>query len=454
MLGRLNQFSKIREFTQILRREYSRNVAGSLALKITNVGLTFLTSILLVRLLGKVDYGYFVYSIAWMQLLVTFALLGFDKLLVRLVSVYKASESWGLMRGLLRRSNQIILAIAVGIATIAAAISWWHFSGSDMQMVRSLSIAMLSLPLAALMRLRLAIMQGLHKVFLGQLPESTLRPVLFVGLIGLAYFISRDNLNAPYTLLLFLLSLSVALFVGILMLIKALPESVNSAVSSNKTSIWIKEAFPLLLVSGLAMLHAQAEVLILVSVEGPGSLAGYHVAKRISQFIPLVFISVNLVLSPAVASLYAKKEMERLQMLVTKNARFVLLLALPVALVFIFYGRLFLSLFGPEFTDGAPILALLAAGQLLNISLGSVGLLLIMTGHSGDAVIGIGASAILNILLSFILIREMGNMGAAIASTSSLMVGNLFLSFWVWKRLGLHATALGRLGNLTLRNKD
>ena len=437
MLDRLNQFSKIREFRQIMGREYSRNVAGSLALKIASVGLSFLTSILLVRLLGRVEYGYFVYSIAWMQLLVTFSLLGFDKLLVRLVSTYKTRKSWGLMRGLIRRSNQIILVIAVGIAAIAAGISWWRFSGSDMQMVNSLSIAMLSLPLAALMRLRLAIMQGLHKVFLGQLPESALRPVLFIGLI------SRDNLNAPYILLLFLLSLSVALFVGILMLIKALPESVNSAVSTNETNSWIKEAFPLLLVSGFAMLHAQAEVLILVSIEGPDSLAGYHVAKRISQFIPLVFISVNLVLSPAVASLYAKKEMERLQRLVTNNARFVLLLALPVALVFIFYGRLFLLLFGPEFTDGAPILTLLATGQLLNILLGSVGLLLIMTGHSGDAVAGIGASAILNILLSFILIPVMGNMGAAVASTSSLMAGNLFLSFRVWKRLGLHATALG-----------
>ena len=424
-------------------REYSRNVAGSLALKIASVGLSFLTSILLVRLLGRVEYGYFVYSIAWMQLLVTFSLLGFDKLLVRLVSTYKTRKSWGLMRGLIRRSNQIILVIAVGIAAIAAGISWWRFSGSDMQMVNSLSIAMLSLPLAALMRLRLAIMQGLHKVFLGQLPESALRPVLFIGLIGLTYFLSPDSLNAPYALLLFLLSLSVALFVGIRMLIKALPESVNSAVSTNETNSWIKEAFPLLLVSGFAMLHAQAEVLILVSIEGPDSLAGYHVAKRISQFIPLVFISVNLVLSPAVASLYAKKEMERLQRLVTNNARFVLLLALPVALVFIFYGRLFLLLFGPEFTDGAPILTLLATGQLLNILLGSVGLLLIMTGHSGDAVAGIGASAILNILLSFILIPVMGNMGAAVASTSSLMAGNLFLSFRVWKRLGLHATALG-----------
>ena len=290
MSGRLNQFSKIWEFTQIPGGEYSRNVAGSMALKITSVGLTFLTSIILVRLLGRVDYGYFVYSIAWMQLLVTFALLGFDKLLVRFVSVYKTRELWGLMRGLLRRSNQIILAIAVGVAAVAAGISWWRFSGSDMQMVRSLSIAMLSLPLAALMRLRLAIMQGFHKVFLGQLPESALRPVLFIGLIGLAYFLSRDSLNAPYALLLFLLSLSVALFVGVLMLLKALPQPVKSAVSSYETNNWIKQALPLLLVSGLTMLHAQAEVMILVSLKGPGSLAGYHVAKRISEFIPPVFI--------------------------------------------------------------------------------------------------------------------------------------------------------------------
>jgi len=453
MLGPQNQFNKIQKFTHIPGGDYSRNVAGSLALKITGVGLTFLTSILLVRLLGRVDYGYFVYSIAWMQLLTTFTLLGFEKLLVRLVSVYKTKQSWGLMRGLIRRSNQVILAIAVSVAAVTAGISWWYFSGSDILMAKSLSIAMLALPLAALVRLRLAVMQGLHKVFLGQIPESFLRPVLFIVLIGLTYFLSRDSLNAPYVLLLYLLSLGVALLVGFLMLLRALPEPVNSSVSSSETSSWIKEAFPLLLVTGFAMLHAQAEVLILVSVNGPGSLAGYYVAKRISEFIPLIFISVNLVLSPAVASLYAKKEMEKLQRLITKNARLVLLLALPGALAFIFYGRLFLSLFGPEFTDSELILTVLAVGQLLNISFGSVGLLLIMTGHISDAVKGMGAGAILNVFLSFILIPVMGNMGAAVAFTSSLVVGNLYFSISVWKRLGLHATALGRFGNVIQRNE-
>jgi O-antigen/teichoic acid export membrane protein len=104
----------------------------------------------------------------------------------------------------------------------------------------------------------------------------------------------------------------------------------------------------------------------------------------------------------------------------------------------------FLLLFGRDFTGGQTPLTILCIGQLVNAAMGSVGYLLIMTGHGRDAAVGIAAGAGVNLLLSALLIPHWGVNGAAAASAIGLIVWNVVLAVFVWKRIGILTTALGR----------
>lgn len=91
-----------------LRRHLIRAAAGSLILSLLSKFLMLLTSVFLARWLGAEGYGYYVSSLAILTILSVVATLGFPTLTVRLLSSYYAHEKWGLMRGLLERSSQIV----------------------------------------------------------------------------------------------------------------------------------------------------------------------------------------------------------------------------------------------------------------------------------------------------------------------------------------------------------
>jgi len=107
------------------------------------------------------------------------------------------------------------------------------------------------------------------------------------------------------------------------------------------------------------------------------------------------------------------------------------------------FGQAFLGWFGAGFSTGQGAMIVLCFGQWVNVALGPVALLLTMTGHERDALVGIAWGAGVNLLLSAVLIPPLGMIGAAVSSTASLIAWNLILVVWVRRRLGIGSTCLG-----------
>ncbi len=134
----------------------------------------------------------------------------------------------------------------------------------------------------------------------------------------------------------------------------------------------------------------------------------------------------------------------RLQRLVTQSARAILALAVPITLVFVLFGEQFLALaFGPDYAAGHTALAILAIGQLVNAGMGSVGVLLNMTGHERDTMRGVAIAAVANVLLSLVLIPLFSTVGAAVATAASPIIWNILLRRAVTRRIQIETMAFG-----------
>jgi O-antigen/teichoic acid export membrane protein len=152
---------------------------------------------------------------------------------------------------------------------------------------------------------------------------------------------------------------------------------------------------------------------------------------------------VNASLSPTASALWAQGDVAELQRLATSGSRAALgTTALLVAGIVVFAEPLLL-VFGPEFRAGSTALVILAAGQLVNAFTGSVGALLVMTGHERDVAAGLAVGVATGIVLDLLLIPGLGITGAAIGGAAAMSVWNVTLSVVLYKRLGIHATALG-----------
>jgi O-antigen/teichoic acid export membrane protein len=418
---------------------------GALGLKVASVVLSSITSLVLTHLLGTAGYGAYVYAMSWVAVLGVPASLGLDQLLVRNITAYQAQSAWGLMSGFLRWANQATLKASLALALLAAVLSWPLAGRFDAQMLSAFRVVLILFPLVVLNRVRQAILQGLHQVVVGTMPQSVLQPIVFIVLLGGAHLVLGGRRTGAWAVGTNCVAAGVIFLIVARLLQKAVPQEVKEASPQYRTMEWWRCALPLVFVNAIAAFNGRADTLMLGAIKGPEAVGIYGVANRGAELISFALMAVNPALAPTVASLYAEGDVQTLQRIVTKSARLTFVASLPIALGLILFGHLFLMLFGRDFTQGQTALAILSTGQLINTAMGSVGLLLIMTGYERDAAKAVGLGTMLNVFLNALLIPKLGLEGAAIASASSIILWNVLSAILLFKRVGIHSTALGRI---------
>ena len=125
------------------------------------------------------------------------AVLGLGPLVVRQVASYHSFESWGLLRGMLRRSNQSVALASALTMAVAACVGWLVYR-SQPELLHAFWIALLLIPLIAFATLRQAALQGLGRVVLGRAPETIVAPALFIGLAAAAASALGDDFSAGW----------------------------------------------------------------------------------------------------------------------------------------------------------------------------------------------------------------------------------------------------------------
>jgi O-antigen/teichoic acid export membrane protein len=426
-----------------LKERLIRDATGSLGLGVTFMTLSFLTSIILARWLGKNGFGVYTYAMTWPALLGIPATLGFNNLLVREVAIYNSQSAWGLMRGILQCADAIVFIVSSLMALVAISIilNWGQFSHPDL--LPSLCLAMISVPFVSLISLRLATMKGIHRVVLGQIPEKLLAPLVFIILtISFSWFLRNQENITVWVMGLKLISLGITFVIGVVLLARVLPQEIKQAKPEYKILTWLKDGLPFIFLGGLVVINSYIDILMLGAFKGAGAVGVYAVVTRVTSLIVFGLVIVNSILSPTFATLYAEGKLEQLQKLVTHSTRLISLFALVMTLVLIAMRSSILQLFGAEFIQGQTALLILSVGYLVNALTGSVGLLLNMTRHARFSAATMAFAVLLNVCLNWLLIPEWGVNGAATATAISMIVGNVISVIWVRQKLGIKSTVL------------
>lgn len=417
--------------------------AASLLLKLLNLGAGTTLAIFLARALGPEGYGTYSFAFAAITILAIPTQVGLPTLLVREIAKYQLHQKWGLMRGLLLRANQMTFTLSLLLMLGVGFYVLYGVSSQDSGETRLTFLwALLLIPLVALGNLRGAILRGLRRVLMGQLPEMALRPCLILTFTVIAW--SFSTLTASSTMALHVLSAALAFLVGIVLLARNIPKEVKTATARFETKIWARSVAPLSLLAGMHVLNSTSDIFLLGLLSNNENVGIYRIAIQGASLVSFGLYAVAMVVSPQFSRLYAEGKTKDLQKLVTLSARFSLLIALPICLIFILFGDWILSfIFGPAFETGATALAILCFAQLLNAMTGYVGTVLNMSGHEHYTLLGVTISALANVVLNFLLIPDYGIEGAAVATTISFALWNGILWVTARKKLGIDSSAFG-----------
>jgi len=404
-----------------LRFRLARDTLGVMAIRALSMGLGFAVSVVLARLLGVREFGFYSLAMSVLGLLVVPATFGFPWLLVREIAAYRVKGEWGLIRGLLRFVQRTSLLASLSIALLGGLALWLlsdRFSG---EAVRVLALALVALPFWVLLQLHGEALRGFEKILTGQWASTVMRPLSFLILVGTAWLFAGEMADASLALGLHILATGVALIFAFFLLRSQVHRSVPSDVVSQKTALWTRSALSLAFPALLNLILQHAGTLMLGWMRGPEEVGLYKVAYQTALLIPFGLMAVNRAIAPTLAQLYALGDKRKLKRVMLAASAVTTTFALPLVLLFTFGGSWFLDMaFGEAFGASATALAIITGGQLVNAATGPVGLLLIMSGHANKATLSIGIGSAVNLVFNAAFVPPWGINGAAIAFATAI----------------------------------
>jgi len=415
-----------------LRFRLARGTLGVMVIRALSMGLGFIVSVVLARILGVREFGLYSLAMSVLGLLVVPATFGFTRLLVREIAAYRVKGEWGLVRGLLRFAHRTSLLASLGIALLGGLVLWVlsdRFSG---EAVRVLALAFVALPFWALLNLHGASLRGFEKILAGEWASTVMRPLSFLILVGAAWLLAGGMSDASLALGFHILAAGISLAFAFYLLRSQLRRSLPPNVVSQNTTVWVRRALSLAFLALLNLVPKHAGILMLGWMRSPEEVGFYKVAYQTASLIPFGLMAVNTAIAPTLAQIYAVGDKARLRKVLFAASGVATAFALPLVLLFTLRGAWFLSLtFGEAFAESTTALGIITGGQLINAATGPVGLLLVMSGHENKAILSIGIGSAINLVSNLALIQWWGINGAAGAFALCWALKMLLNSYFV-----------------------
>lgn len=442
---------------QFMPKSYLRKgISASFLIQIAALVIGFGSSWLLAKLIGAEGYGVYTYVFSWVTLLSGIAWLGFDDLLIRDVAIYRSKKRLNLLKGLLQTAL-VATAIAAILLTLLAylgieLLSYFQtFTGfsfdisflTDSSKKQALLIAFAAiLPMTLMLILQFALV-GAKEIVKAQIAEKLFKPITFLLAVLGIYYCSNREITAIEVVEANVVVIFAGCLVAYFFFHQKLLVPYRSMKAEYQQKVWWAAAVGFALVNTLNLVYIKADVVMLGTIAGAESVGVYSIASKFSELLRFFLAIVYLVVSPMIADMWAAGKLEELQVLATRSARGVLVLALPMVVVFWFLGEWILGFYGVEFRAGYRALLILSLGQLFNLACGIGANLLLMTGHERATFWGLLLSTVVNLFFNALLIPSMGMNGAAIATVLGVVVWNVILLILVWRKLGIDASVLG-----------
>jgi O-antigen/teichoic acid export membrane protein len=390
--------------------------------RIAKMGFSFITGILLARVLGPGLLGQYSLGNTVANFTANFTKIGFDQGLVRFIPRYKTNNEEGKVKYLVIFSFLISAILSILIGSI-----FYFYSDflalmlfNDLEMSGVLKITSVLIFVFTYYRLSSSILKGIKRVDFLTGISNIVVPVIF--LLSLLILRKAD----VYTVISARMGSYVIAITLIIIFIFKKEKFMNAKIKKINIKEYFSFSSPLLFIGLLYFLISHIDILMIGYFLESSDVGVYSVAVRIAGMAVFLLSAANTIFGPTISELTEKDQFKTLERLLKSISKIIFAFSLNFLLFVIIYNQEILTVFGEEYIVGDLVLIILTFGQFINASVGPTGTILIMSGKQKFEVFNSVAICILNIILNIILIPRLGISGAAIATASSIVIINIF----------------------------
>ena len=422
-----------------------QRLAGTVfMIRVASAVLAFGSQVLFARWMGSFQFGIYVYVWTWVLLLGQAIDLGLGTAAQRFIPEYRERGLLALLRGFVCGSRWVALAIAMGIAALAAGGVHMIEPWLDSYIVIPLYLACMIVPAYALANVQEGIARSYDWIGLAMMPAYVVRQLLLTVLMATAYFA-----QLPMTAVTAMIVAGVSIWLPTLGQLLIVNWRLSRRIERGPKSLRLQglaahgTAHP----DGRGLLFAACLLRCSGPAAFPAAAGGCHLLRRRQDAgAGLVHLLLRvrdhgaslqqLSTSPATARAWPP--------LSPKSIKWTFWPSLAATALLLLCGRPILALFGPQFTEGYHLLFILAVGLLARAAIGPIERLLNMLGEQRICALVYAGAFAVNIGLCFVFIPYFGMAGAAIATASALVLESILLFTVTRSRLGFHVFVWGR----------
>lgn len=414
----------------------------SLLTRVVGLVVAFATQVFLSRLLGAELFGSYSLMITWCMILTVFAKQGMDLTILKFSSGYVSKGDDGLLAKLLGFvSIRVFLASLISII-ILVSLHFFYPLSTGFKNLDSVFWGGLLICGAVIISVIQSLFRSRKKLFFAQCFEQIIRPanVFLLLLLGLLF---RITFSPEVGVAFASLGVFFASLAGMALYIKKYEFNINLNFVDSEKKEWSSVSRPLLINSVFVQMLTYSPILIMGFLTADVEIAFFSVAIKLAAFISFGMVALNSISAPMIASNYRDGDYKKMREIARWSSRLAFCSGLVPAVILLIFGDKVLILYGKDFAVAYDAMVLLIFSGVVGAFFGPVGFFLSMTNQQTSYMKTTVLTLAITVILSFILVPDMGGYGAAMSVMIAKIMQNLICWILVFWKLGIDVSILG-----------
>lgn len=412
-----------------LQKRVLRSGASGISVRMLTIVASFLSSVVIVRLLGPEEYGRFAFVLTIVTLFAIPGTLGLPNLMTREIASAEAVGNWGKMRGIMQWTGKIVLISSLLICFAVLLLIWSDLISINESSLPVLVAGLFLVPLLSFAETISVLLRAMHKVFWGLFPNQVMRPLLMmVGVLALGFFTHRsvtafEVIISLGVVLLFVIALETYLAR------RYLPKEVMTARADYDSYGWWRALLPLSVSSGLTAIYTNSDLLMIGFILNEVDVGAYRIALSIANLGAFAFTAMALITQPYYAKAYQQGDMESINSVSRIAGAVSFMCTSGFLIVLLVVGeRMFSFVYGTEHVNSYLPTLILCIGRTVFSFWGPLSALFIMA-HQEKTMMRVQLVLVsINIIANLILIPKFGINGAAVATAVTYCLQGIVLA--------------------------
>ncbi len=418
--------------------ELFRGGAIALGFKFLSIFIGYFFIWLLAKWLGASGVG--VFSTAWTILMIgaVFGKIGFDTSIVKFIAGSIGRKDQHHVRPIYRHSITIVginaLVVAIILYIFAQPISELFFNSAQYtNIVRIIAITVIPL---SLLNINAESLKALKNITAFSIFQNS---SIYLAIILIMLFLTNHGITNKTSIFSLSIGVSVLMLISFIVVFANFKRKLHDNPDKPEYRFNFKKtigiSLPMMLTNSLFLIMSWMDILMLSAFKTEVDVGIYNTSLKISAAISIALIAINSIALPKYAELFEKKDYLGFRKVVKQVSFINFGLSLPVFLLILLVPGFLLGIFGEEFVAGKMSLIILSIGQIFSAFSGSTIHVLNMTGKESAAKNILITTALLNLLLNYLLVPKYGINGAAIATAISTIIWNILAEISIYRHL-------------------